>query len=462
MHDDVPGPASRDLTLSRYVIASPVVTVDGAEQSRLVLSTRSGVQVHLGEVLWQQLQADGPLSLPDNVASCLADAQILVDRSHNELEQVVDENRRLIADNDVLEQVVQPTAACQLGCSYCGQAHQAVQMADEVQDQVVVRIATRLHDARTRGRPYRTLNVGWFGAEPLLGLDAMRRLTPKLRALVSAAGCELTAHIVTNGLRLSHSIAKELQDIHGVTHIEVTLDGPAEWHDKRRHTKSGRPTFHRIFANLLRIAADRALRFELAIRCNVDSANADAIPMLIEQIANTPLRTRCHLYFSPVYAWGNNADEGALSPDDYAAREIEWMAQMLSLGLTIRPVPPRRPIVCIAVQPDARVTDAFGNEFNCTEVSYVPAYGEPNRYSTGNVRVTTKSVLPFSRFNDTVLNGAVPCHDCPLLPVCGGACPKAWEDGKSPCPSHKRNLSHRLLLDLAQRRLQLSAASQAP
>jgi uncharacterized protein len=36
-----------------------------------------------------------------------------------------------------------------------------------------------------------------------------------------------------------------------------------------------------------------------------------------------------------------------------------------------------------------------------------------------------------------------------MLPVCGGACPKQWHEGRAPCPSAKKNLGERLMLALA-------------
>jgi uncharacterized protein len=447
------------LCLSRYVVASPPARISGGEVSRLVLATRTGSRLRLDDALWEALQAGRINDVPDEFVARLVDARVLVGSSIDELAEVLADNRAAIAANDVLEQVIQPTAACQLGCGYCGQEHQGVVMDEPTQDLLVASIAGRLASARTAGHEYRQLNVGWFGAEPLLGLRAIRRLTPQLLDVVGEEGAAFVAHVVTNGLALTPSIARELALDLQVTHVEVTLDGPPDVHDARRHTKSGHATFERIWENLLAVAGDETIGFELTLRCNVDATNADAVPELIDLIAASALARRARLYFSPVYAWGNDADEVALDPADYGEREVEWMARQLAADLPVQLVPGRREIVCVAVQPDARVTDAYGSEFTCTEAPYVPAYGTPNRYETGNVHFTARrpepatALLPFQEFNDEVANGTVGCTRCALLPVCGGACPKAWQDGKVPCPSHKSNLPQRLLLEFAQRRL---------
>jgi hypothetical protein len=58
---------------------------------------------------------------------------------------------------------------------------------------------------------------------------------------------------------------------------------------------------------------------------------------------------------------------------------------------------------------------------------------------------------------DQVEAGAFGCSRCPLLPVCGGACPKEWIEGRAPCPSSKRNIAQRLLLAAAFERMDRAA-----
>ena len=88
-----------------------------------------------------------------------------------------------------------------------------------------------------------------------------------------------------------------------------------------------------------------------------------------------------------------------------------------------------------------------GEIFNCTEVSYVPAYGSPTVTDRQHHLATDERGIP-GRLQPTVLRprGAVPL--LPLLPVCGGSCPKAWLEGEPACPSFKWHLPTRLLFEL--------------
>jgi uncharacterized protein len=433
-----------DRTLSRYTIASdPIGHREVGTRRRVLLSTRVNEPVTVSEAVWIALCRDRCSLLPADVIRALTAGGILVDRSEDELAAILDENADAIAQDDELRHVIQPSAACQLGCGYCGQVHVARHMSVQHQDMLVERLSRRLRSGR-----YTSLNVCWFGAEPLLGLGAMRRLSPRLARLASEHSAIYSSRIVTNGMRLTAAIASELQEVHHVRAAEVTLDGPEYVHDERRPTKSGGVSFGRILRNLIEIAAESEVTMELSLRCNVDHGNADSVSELIELLAEHGLHRRVSLSFAPVYSWGNDAHLGALSVEEFGAREIEWFAQMHNHGFRLDILPSRKPIVCLAVRREGELTDATGTVFNCTELSYVPAYGNPNDHAIGTLGSDRPEALaPFRGFNEEMIAGDhVPCRSCAVLPACGGACPKQWHEGNVPCPSIKANLSERLTL----------------
>lgn len=433
-----------DLRLSRFVVASDALSLSGQDEvRRVVLSTRTGALRVLGESLWRRLR-DGALGeLPPAIRDELAAAKLLVSTAEDELASVLDENDRAIAADDVLYQVIQPTAWCQLGCGYCGQRHTADRLAAAEQEALLARVRERLASGR-----YRALRIGWFGAEPLAGLGIMRALGPQLRAAADAAGCTYSARIVTNGLALTADVAAELVDVHAVEEAEITLDGLSADHDRRRPTKRGGPSFAAIFDNLREVAERTSLG--LVVRCNVDRENAPQIGALIDALADAGLQRRVRFYTAPVHAWGNDAHTRSLSRQEYAEWELEWLARQHRRGFPVGLVPQRKPIVCMSVRRDAEVLDATGASYNCTEVSYVPTYAPdlyPIRLAGGRSRPDAAGAAALRDFNAQILAGAHPeCRACPMLPVCGGQCPKAWHEGHAPCPAAKINMPQRLNL----------------
>jgi uncharacterized protein len=435
------------LALTHYFVVSPTIVDHDLDAAvRVVLSTRTGRTVLVSEDAWRLLEAGTPERLPPDLTRALVECGLLVPSQttpEHELAEVLAENQDAIATTRQLYQVIQPTAACQLGCGYCGQHHMNRQMSIENQDRFLRRVERRLLSGE-----YGELSIGWFGAEPLMGLPVMRRMSPLLQDLAAAHDCTYMAKIVTNGIQLTRRIAEELVSTHRITRAEVTIDGPREIHDNRRYFKQGGGSFDKIFNNLLALRDNPQPELDLVIRCNVDQSNADSVEMLIRFLAEHDLQRTLTFYLAPVYSWGNDADKGALAPTDFAAREIEWFALLSSLGFQVGLMPPRRPIVCLAVQRDGELVDATGTQFNCTEVSYVPTYGTPNRYAIDPAR---EDLAPFRNFNREIADGWHPtCRTCPMLPVCGGSCPKLWHEEHVPCPPAKYNMSERLVLMYAQ------------
>ncbi|HEX3915213.1 MAG TPA: radical SAM protein [Steroidobacteraceae bacterium] len=437
--------------LSSYLVISPPFLQDNEPSSVILFATRTGATYQLPRATWEKLSNNEFSAMPDSMLTELRQAKVLVPYEENELRTILNENRNAIENNKHLNYVIQPTAHCQLGCGYCGQQHSRVQLS-EINEQAIVEDVRR----RLAAGKFAELNLCWFGAEPLAGMRGMRSLTPLLKRVAEAAGSEYRASIITNGLAMSPSVGAELVDDLHVVSITVSLDGTAAYHDARRHTKMGRATYNRILANLLSLVAAVGERpVEIKVRCNVDRENADGVIPLLHELHERGIHRRIQFYVAPIHGWGNDAHLRSLGPEEFAELEIAWLCEMAMLGFNVSLIPAVQRVVCLAVQPQAALVDAHGGLFNCTEVSYVPAYGDPNTYSLGNVRQgesgSARALL--GNFNDEVEAGRYDCGSCRMLPVCGGACPKEWDEGRKPCPSAKRNMPERLLLAMALPRI---------
>jgi uncharacterized protein len=156
-------------------------------------------------------------------------------------------------------------------------------------------------------------------------------------------------------------------------------------------------------------------------------------------------------YFYPigVYSWGNDAHQKSLTKEEFAEKEIGWLIEMLSKGFPPPSLTPlRKKSVCFAVSKTAELYDANGNIYDCSEVSYVPAY-ENTSYMLGNIKDNVALDVKRSHlndWNDDILTDKFPCHTCKMLPVCGGACPKSWHEDMRACPSAKFNIKDKLLI----------------
>lgn len=413
----------------------------------VLFSTRTSKVCSLNKDEYMKLKSGSFDELSEKSVEILINNEILIGESEDELRTIIAQNKTTIQDKKTFYQVIQPTAMCQLGCGYCGQVHTKDYLGNSVSDAMIERFETKMKE-----KPYEHVSVAWFGGEPLVGLPQMREMTAKLIAMADRFNCTYSAKIVTNGLSLKENIFLELVQKLKINNIEVTLDGIAEYHDKRRFTKEGLSSFDIIFNNLLKIfnrADFKELGCGISIRCNVDSTNFDGVKPLIRLLAEHNLQDKIsYFYVAPIHSWGNEAHLVSLEKEKFAQMEMEWILEQYKYGFRPALLPNRKNEVCLSVTSDTEVFDAFGNVFDCSETPLVETYkGTP--YILGNMKNGQESISsyrPLNNFYDEVQAGEYPCTKCPMLPTCGGGCPKSWREGIVACPSPKFNIKERLML----------------
>jgi uncharacterized protein len=435
--------------LSYYTIISDPVN---SHNDVILFSTRSGRAVKIKETIKDKLLQQDVDNIAESVKKQLIDIKALVPADENELHTIVEENNSSIRNATELYEVIQPSAMCQLGCDYCGQEHTKDYIIPAVYNKLLERIQLKLKSGN-----YKSLYIGWFGGEPLMGLKQIREISRELKKITQLNGLGYGAKIVTNGLSLKPAIFRELAQEMAIKHVEITLDGTGMYHDQRRITKEGKPTFNLILKNVVDITSMPDyfdLDCKISLRCNVDYRNVEGVSPLIKLLAEHKLQDKL-AYFYPigVYSWGGNeAHHKSLTKEQFAELEIDWMIEMLEHGFLPGLLPNRVKKVCMAVSKSSEMYDAFGNIFNCTEVSYTSYYkGTP--YVLGNLKMDHTYVEEnrplhtwYSDMKDDSKAKRFPCTTCRMLPVCGGGCPKSWHEDMRACPSAKFNIKDRLAL----------------
>jgi uncharacterized protein len=338
---------------------------------------------------------------------------------------------------------VMPSAYCNMGCGYCGQSHEKVTVSRSHRASLVDRV-----DRAARSGRYDSVNVRWFGGEPLMAYAVLRDLSRSFVTSTGESGVSYSAKLVTNGSLLDARKLRTLYEQCRVTTIEVTLDGPAAAHDAGRPLKGGGGSFDRIvevIAAALGAPGLDGLRF--TIRTNVGPSNAAlAEPFAVALAAAGLAHDRVTCYPAPVHPWGNDVSALAVSRRTMAAVEIDWFLAYQRHGLRFPLLPSApRSVVCVATTRHSEVVAPDGRIFSCTEQPLVPGLGTGDLGSVDSLEAASlRPAGAFDDWYDTVAAGATPCRECVLLPVCGGACPKLWREGSPPCPSLRDNVHERL------------------
>lgn len=151
------------------------------------------------------------------------------------------------------------------------------------------------------GRSLKRVGVTWYGGEPTLRLDIVRKLSSRLREICHRLGVQYGAGMITNGYLLDELTLEDLDAI-ALNSVQVTLDGPRDVHSSRRPLRTGGDTYDRIVANVRRIAAAGHRR--VSLRVNLDSLNVSSVIPLLLSLRESGLHeySTATISLAPVHA----------------------------------------------------------------------------------------------------------------------------------------------------------------
>lgn len=374
----------------------------------------------------------------------LRKAGAVVSAEGDERDAVVERNLAAARSRSAVHIALLPTSYCNMGCSYCGQEHARGRLSRNHRDLVRARVLRAINAPRTR-----TARIDWFGAEPLVGYAVIRDLAPAFVAAAAARGVPYTSNVVTNGSLLTVAKIDELVHRCGVTNFEITLDGPPEIHDSHRPLKNGKGSFWHIVRTVRQALDDLDTGdATFSFRTNVDVENSAYVASYIDLMAELGFSDRPDVTFqiAAVHSWGNDVSDVEVAGRDFAAAEARWLRLMHARSLRTHLLPRvAKKVVCPAVTTSAELISSTGNIFSCSEYPLVPE-AERNRalvHISAADPEPGRPLGPFDDWNERIKRGEVGCSNCVFMPTCGGACPKAWDEGGHPCPSYKFNIQDR-------------------
>lgn len=139
--------------------------------------------------------------------------------------------------------IMQPTPFCNISCDYCYLAdrNDSRRMADEV----VAAAAQRLVESTLLDR---SLGIVWHAGEPLAAGLKFYELSFESLARSLGTHTELTHSIQTNGTLIDRRWCELFERWH--VRVGISLDGPADLHDKHRKTRQGGPTFAKVMRGI--------------------------------------------------------------------------------------------------------------------------------------------------------------------------------------------------------------------
>ncbi len=180
-------------------------------------------------------------------------------------------------NNSKLHLIVLATEKCNLRCNYCYETFKQGKMPQDIVNGIKALIDRRASELTV-------LEIGWFGGEPLLNIDAIEEIGNHAKRHEDAKHFKYVSSMSTNAVYLNNKNFERVIDA-GVSTFQITLDGVKDKHDLIRKGIHNQPTYSVIWSNLINIKKT-AHKFTIGLRIHVSKANLGSIEYLFADLVN--------------------------------------------------------------------------------------------------------------------------------------------------------------------------------
>lgn len=358
-----------------------------------------------------------------SIVDQLVELSFLVDDQLDELAEVKEDHQLLQNSDEVFAFCIAPTYSCNLRCPYCyekGHDSANLMMTPEVEDKIV-----ELAKYAYSKRPYRAMEVQWFGGEPLLGSKVIESLSEKLMDFCNNENIAYNADIITNGTNATSDIAEMLASCN-VQSALVTIDGPHDMHNARRPDASGADSFASAISGIGNMMLNG---IHVTVLMNTDKINdacfEDLKNELQELYGIEPKRAKlndyqkkfgCDDFCEPAFSLYDHKEFTQMEGERFCSdvHDPEDYRLLMAPG----------ELFCRGQMENYFCIDALGDVYKCD------GYMGRNEYVIFNLDdgfdvLDTRTAMVYP-FDDDA------CIECNLVPICKGTC--KWE--RESCADH--------------------------
>lgn len=213
----------------------------------------------------------------NQVAEPLIEAYFLVPADYEE-QETVDKLRilmkRIFDVKGINHYMILPTTNCNARCPYCFEnGVRRISMDMSTADRIVEYICAN--------RSKESINLHWFGGEPLLGVSKVDHICEGLKN----HGISFRSVMTSNGYLFSEELINRVAVDWNLRLIQITLDGTEEIYNKVKgyvYTDKGEESpYWRVLRNI-HLLLERGI--QVIIRLNVDKQNAGDLRNLIDEL----------------------------------------------------------------------------------------------------------------------------------------------------------------------------------
>jgi len=319
--------------------------------------------------------------------------------------------KRYALDNKTKYFTIAPTLKCNMNCFYCFEKN-----AKEIDgmNTVVIESLIKFIDKETNGID--NLIISWYGGEPLLESETILKLSDAFIEICKSKNIHYKATMTTNGTLLDKETAKMLKSVCKIEHVQITLDGCKEIHDKRRSLKNNLSSFDTIIKNI----EDAQEYIDISIRVNIDKFNYLEAKKLIDCIyEHKKWVNKVAMYFAPVEDFPNSCTScnSCFNMNEFGKvinPVLNYLYEKGGFKSIKQLIPRNRTLCCSNIAISNFVIDPNGDLYKCWN-------------SVGDDSEVIGNIVEGQKFNYRniewlSINTPKECTDCNILPMCQGGC----------------------------------------
>jgi len=394
------------MPLSHYLL---IIPLPGQPGNRLLFSCKTCGVVVLPAQALAKVQ-DG--SAPPELLAALTELSLVVEDLAEEQRKVCRYLEEVNSLNPNLRVSVILGLACNFACIYCyeGKDKGAAAMDDATAEQLCAYLLNRFTPGKKR------LILDFYGGEPLLYAERIRSLARQLKPAIESLGGVFEFTLVTNGSLFTPELVKEFGEL-GLVSAKITIDGPADNHNRFRPCKNGQGSWAAIVANLI---ACRTL-CPITLSGNYTSDNFRHFPELLPDLEANGLSPEdfAEVQFFPVMQVNDRFANPEFSSGCCSMREPWLVEASLFLKEEIMRrgynFPKLQPAICMVDLDDSFTVNHDGLIYKC-----VTLIGHPE-FACGDIRRGLDHGWQESYCVDH-WQKEKECRECAYLPLCFGGC----------------------------------------
>ncbi|MBN2418078.1 MAG: geopeptide radical SAM maturase [Deltaproteobacteria bacterium] len=374
----------------------------------ILFSTWHLSKIEIKEEILKAIQK-GEIS-PEN-QDLLTNLGMLVPDRDEEKQSVITLFDRINKYSPGIDFIVVLNLDCNFACKYCfeGDLKGNLYMSGETADRLINFIKEKFTDNKN------TLLVDFYGGEPLLSLDLIKNISRELKAFTEEKGASYSFSLVTNGALFKRKTALELAEL-GLKNVKITIDGPAEIHNRNRPFKSGARSFDTLIKNI----KETWDIVKINLGGNFEIENYREFPLLLDFLGHeglTPEKLGV-IKFDPVA----KRSERVINPTDYTGGCVSldepWLLdattflreEILRRGYKTTNM---RHKLCMVESEHSYVVNYDGALYKC------PGFIGMEEFRVGDI---VSGVSDYSTSHNLAVWKNDKCIECEYLPLCYGGC----------------------------------------